>query len=45
MIGLAIIFALCIRNVDKDKEAAEFIDEDHPELAGDEEYLHSLQVC
>lgn len=45
MIALAIFFALFFRNTDKDNEAAEFIDEDHPELNNDEEYLHSIEVC
>ncbi|CAF1313923.1 unnamed protein product [Adineta ricciae] len=45
IIGLAIIFALFIRNTNKDQQAAEFIDddnEDHPHLNNDEQYLHSL---
>jgi hypothetical protein len=42
---LAIFFAWFIRNTDKDKEAAEFLDDDHPALDDDEDYLHSLEVC
>ncbi|UJR16214.1 hypothetical protein I4U23_003124 [Adineta vaga] len=42
IIGLTIIFAFFIQNTDKDQEAAEFIDEDHPQLNNDEQYLHSL---
>jgi hypothetical protein len=42
---LAIIFAFFIRNTDKDVEASEFIDEDHPELNKNEDYLHSIEVC
>jgi hypothetical protein len=46
VISLAIIFAFFIRNTDKDKEAAEFIDEDQIEFDNDDEdYLHSIQVC
>jgi hypothetical protein len=39
-------FAFVVRNKDKDEQAAEFLDEDHPELNDDDDdYLHSLEVC
>jgi hypothetical protein len=43
---LAIFFALFCRakGKDKDKEAAEFIDDDQTGLEDDEEYLHSDEV-
>jgi hypothetical protein len=46
IIGLAIFFALFCRakGKDKDKEAAEFIDDDQTGLEDDEEYLHSDEV-
>ena len=47
IIGLAIFFALFCRakGKDKDKEAAEFIDDDAMGLEDDEEYLHADEVC
>ncbi|CAF1035223.1 unnamed protein product [Adineta ricciae] len=46
IIGVAIIFALFIRNTNNDQQAAEFIDDDenHPQLNNDEQYLHSLNT-
>jgi len=41
---LAILFALCFRNSDEDKEAAEFLDDDDFDLSPNEEYLHSIKV-
>jgi hypothetical protein len=40
---LAIFFAFLIRDADKDKEAAEYLEDDDLELSGDEEYLHSIK--
>jgi hypothetical protein len=43
---MAIFFAFFIRNSDKDKEAAEYLDNDNGlELGTDEEYLHFTEVC
>ena len=44
IICLAIFFALFCRSNDKDKEAAEFIEDDQAALDGDEEYLHFDEV-
>jgi len=34
-----------IRNTTKDKEAAEYIDDDNLQLDHNEDYLYSLEVC
>lgn len=44
VLSLAIFFAFFFRNTDKDREAEEFIGEDHPALDNDEEFLHSNEV-
>ena len=41
---MAIFFALFCQANEKDKEAAEFIDDDQAALDGDEEYLHVDEV-
>ncbi len=39
---MSIFFAFFIQNTDKDKEAAEFLEDDYIELGDNEEYLHSI---
>ncbi|CAF1454324.1 unnamed protein product [Rotaria sp. Silwood1] len=44
IISLAIFFAFFIRNINNDKQAAEFLDNDDFELTQNEEYLHSFEA-
>ena len=43
---MVIFFAYFIRNSDHDKETGEYLDDNiNLDLANDEEYFHSIQVC
>ena len=45
MLALLILFSFLYRDMNKDKEAGELIDEDDVELGIDEDYLHLIKVC